>query len=668
MQRTIRILRVALPILFIGFVILIALSWRHGKPHKDKSDAVPVTSTIRPKTDKPSMLSIAFDDTQTINGRISSRIRAQRVVAFPSGWNTLENVHMTIYRPTGLTYDLSCPMAQYNSNTKESDAKGGVHVTSSDGVVINTAEIHFDGTHLTNHVAVSFQVDRWNGTGGALDLDVQAEMLRLYDKVDATLSPETPAESPLNVKGQEGNFHRKENFAEFTKDIVATRDADRFNVDHMLGRFGGDKKKTLMALEGQGHVRIVLNGETPIGGGKSTDSGGRKTVTSDRFWSELGADGQISALNFIGDTGPAHAVIEGPPNRDVLAHTFRVGLANKQVSDMKADDNVIMKELAPVKREMTSGHLTVYFDPATHRAASAALQDNIHYKDPKNEARSVRANYDITNDLVVLIGEPGFYPSVVSDGQTLKAKLIEFSPRAGTAKGTGEVIAQLSSKQQSGAPAAVSADSTNVFPANKPVFVNSDVVTMRQATKIAVFSGNVRAWQETNTVFSQEMQVQGAGDQVTARGNVRTLLYNTSTNATAEARKVPMQSTSDVLIARKLERRIDLSGNVQIDDGEQRHLTSEHASFFFDANKKMDHIEAQDKVVLVEKATGRRGTGDRAIYNVGRRMVYITGAPATLTSPDGSDSGEQIVMDIVHNKVVVLNPKTPAQGMYKQKP
>ena len=129
----------------------------------------------------------------------------------------------------------------------------------------------------------------------------------------------------------------------------------------------------------------------------------------------------------------------------------------------------------------------------------------------------------------------------------------------------------------------------------------------------------MRAWQETNTVFSQELQVQGAGDQVTARGNVRTLLYNTSTNATAEQRKVPMQSKSDVLIAHKSDRRIDLNGNVQIDDGEQRHLTSEHASFFFDANKKMDHIEAQEKVVLVEKATGRRGTGDRATYNVGRR-------------------------------------------------
>jgi OstA-like protein./Protein of unknown function (DUF1239). len=665
-QRTIRILRVALPLVFIGFVILIALSWHRGKPKRDKGSAVPVTSTILP-FEKPAAVSTTFEDTQTINGRLASHIRAERFVAFVSGWNTLENVQMTIYRQSGMTYELVCPQAQFNSNTKESNAKGGVRVTSSDGVEITTAEIHFDGNHLTNHLPVDFKVDRWTGTGGAIDLDVQSEMLRLHEKVDATMAPASPEESPLNVKGQEGVFRRKENYADFTKDVVATRDSDRFNVDHVLARFGADHK-ALLALEGQGHLTIVMTGETPMAG-KTAGSAGRKTITADRFWSELGANGQISAMNFIGETALAHAVIEGPPNRDLVARTFRVGLANKQVTEMKADDNVVMKEIFPIKREMTSSHLTVYFDPATHRAASAALDGSVHYKDPKNDAHSVRANYDITNDLVTLTGEPGFYPAVVSDGQTLKAKLIELQPHAGTARATGEVIAQLVSKQANGAATTVSADATSVFPAGKPVFVNSDTATMRQASKVAVFSGHVRAWQETNTVFAQELQVQGAGEQVTARGNVRTFLYNTSSNPAAEVRKVPMQSKSDVLVSRKTDRRIDLTGNVQIDDGEQRNFSSEHASFFFDANKKMDHIEAQDKVVLVEKATSRRGTGDRATYNVGRRMVYLTGSPATVTAPNGTApngtlNGEMISIDLIHNKVEVVKPA----GTYKPPP
>jgi len=38
----------------------------------------------------------------------------------------------------------------------------------------------------------------------------------------------------------------------------------------------------------------------------------------------------------------------------------------------------------------------------------------------------------------VLTASSGFDPTVVSDGQTVKAKQIEFSPKGGTAKATGE--------------------------------------------------------------------------------------------------------------------------------------------------------------------------------------------------------------------------------------
>lgn len=670
MQRTIRVLRVALPLAFIGFVLLIALSFHRGTRRQDGSGTTPVTSTMRP-SDKPAIVSVTFEDTQTVNGRVAMHIRAQRVVAFQSGWNTLENVEMTIYRPTGLTYELVCPQAQFNSNTKEADVKGGVRVTSTDGVEITTAEMHFDGSRLTNHIPVNFRVDRWSGSGGSLDLDVPSETVRLFEKVDATLTPVNPGESPMNLKAQETLFRRRENYAEFTKDVVATRDADRINVDHAVGRFGADRK-SMLAFEGQGHLTIVMSGDAPLlagaAGGVMGGGGGRKTITADRFWSEIAANGQISALDFIGDAGPAHAVIEGPPHRDLVARTFRVGLANKQVTDIKADTDVVMKEVGPVSRELTAMHIVVNFDPATHKATTAVVDTNVHYRDPKNDARSVRANYDLVNDLVILTGEPGANPTIVSDGQTLKAKLIEFSPRAGTSKASGEVIAQLVSKQQNGAPTSVSADATNIFPAGKPVFVNSDLMTMRQANKIATFSGNVRAWQETNTVFAQEMQVTGNGESVTARGNVRTLLYNTSAGASAEARKNPMQSKSDVLIARKTDRRIEMNGNVQIDDGEQRHFSSEHATFFFDANKKIDHIDATEKVVLHEQATGRHGTGDRATYNVARRMVYLTGSPATVTAPNGTFNGEMISVDLVRNKVDILSPQRGVQATVKPQP
>src|SRR5450759_5124678 len=168
MQRTIKILRLALPIAFVAFVLVIVFSWSRTRAVRDRSGTEPVIVTRT--GEKAQVESKGFEDTQTIGGRVVSRIRAARVVAYTSNWNSLEDVHLTIFRPNGLTYELVCPKAEFNSQTKEADAKGGVRVTSSDGVEIQTAQIHFDGSRLTNHIPVQFRVDRWNGNAGALDL------------------------------------------------------------------------------------------------------------------------------------------------------------------------------------------------------------------------------------------------------------------------------------------------------------------------------------------------------------------------------------------------------------------------------------------------------------------------------------------------------------------
>jgi lipopolysaccharide transport protein LptA len=657
MYRTVRILKYLLPVLFIGFIAIIAANWSRQPRNRPKTDAIP-TSTSRP-LEVPNAVSKVFEDTQTINGRLAMHIKASVLVSFTSGWNTLDDVTLTIYRPNKLTYTLLSPHALFNAGTKETDVKGGVHLTSSDGVDIQTTEMHFDGIHLTNHIPVRYRIDGWTGTAGALDLDVKGETLHLFEKIDATMAPETPADAPMHLLAQEGVYRRKENSADFTKDVVMTRDLDRFNAAHVAGRFGADRH-TLIALEGQGNVLIALGANSPLAP-SGANAAGRKEITCDHFWSELGPASTIDAINAVADgANMAHAFIEGEVRRDITAKSFRVGLKDKLITNIKADQQVVMKETGgEAPREITGDNVLVNFDMATNRPGSAVVDGNFHYKDPKNDARAVRANYDITNDHVVLTAQPGFDPTVNVDGDTLRARLIEFSPRGGTAKATGAVIAQLVSKSN-GVSAA--ADSTNVFPASKPVFVNSDAATMQQATKTALFTGNVRAWQDTNTLLSHELQVEGAGDQITARGNVRTTLYNTSST---EVRKTPLLAKGDTLIAHKNDRKIELHGNVVIDD-ELRHMTGENAVFFFDASRKVDRVDADTKIVLLDPPNNRKVTGDRAQYLVGKHLMYVWGAPAVVTAPNGTTSGQEFLLDLLRNRVDILSPTTPTTGTYKQ--
>lgn len=652
MQRTIRVLRIALPFVIIAFIAYIALNWNGRTRHHRNSPATPITSTQRPD-DRAGAESMAFEDVQTIGGRVVSRIVARRVVAFPeSGWNTLEGVKMTLYRENGLTYELGCPEAQFNSRTKEAEAKGGVRLSSSDGVEIVTAEIRYDGARLTNEVAVQFRVDRWQGKAGALDLDVQGETLRLFKNVEADMIMVQPDEVPLKISGVESIFRRHENTSEWRDHVRMDRGPERVSSDWMLGRFTQDRRQ-LTGLEGNGNVVIVMAANAAPG----EDLGGRKEITCDHYHTELGPDGQIGALVATATgAAPVHAVLDGPPKRDIVARVVRVGLANRVVSDIKADSQVTMKELGADPREVRAEHVVVWFDPATRHARAADLEGGFHYSDAKNTASAFRAKYDIVNDKITLTTDPGWQATVVADGQTLKAKTIEFSPKAQTAHASGAVIAELVSKGGGAAP-----NATTLFPGgNKPVFVNSDDLVLRQASKIALFTGRVRAWQDNNTLLANELQMQGTGETITARGGVRTLLYNTGT----DARKTPLQTRSDQLVARKAERRIDLVGTVNIVD-ESRNLKSDKAAFYFDDKNKIQRIEPEGSVDVADSVTKRKGAGDKAVYQVDKKMIFLSGNPATISDPTGSVSGQQISFDLARNRVQVMSPEGQTKGTYK---
>jgi lipopolysaccharide transport protein LptA len=650
MQRTIRVLRIALPILFVAFVILIVVKWNRAGGRKGTAPSERVTSTQRPQ-DEAILASTAFSDVQTIGGRVVSRISADRVVAFKSGWSTLEGVKLTLYRANGLTYELSCPQAQFNTETKEAEAKGGVRVSSSDGVEVVTAEIRYDGARLTNQIPVTFRVDRWQGKAGALDLDVQGETLKLFKQVEATMVVVQPNEVPMTVRGTESIFRRIENTVEWKEGVQMDRGPERLRADWMLGRFTQDRRQ-LIGMEGNGHVVIVMAANP----GPGEDLGGRKEITADHFHTEIGPDGQIGAI-IAAASGPApvHAVLAGPPKRDIVARSVRIALANRVVSEIRADVQVVMKELGLEPKQIEAEHVTVWFDPGTRKARAAYLEGAFRYTDPKNTASAFRANYDIAGDRIVLTTDPGWQATVVADGHTLKAKQIEFSPKAQTARAIGSVIAELAAKG-----GGATANATGLFPSGKPVFVNADELVMRQASKIALFTGHVRAWQDDNTILASELQVQGAGETITARGGVRTLLYNTGT----EARKTPLQSTSEQLVAHKSERRIELLNKVTIVD-DTRTLKSEKALFFLNEARKLERIEAEQSVSLIDRATKREGMGDKATYLVSKKMIYLSGAPAKVSDPTGSVSGQQISFDLTRNRVQVLSPEGQTKGTYK---
>ena len=125
----------------------------------------------------------------------------------------------------------------------------------------------------------------------------------------------------MNLKAQDGVFRRKENDVDFTKDVKLTR-GRRPRRRRSHARPLRADRKTLVAWKGR--ARLHRRSAARAGPGRRPRRTQRRSPATASA-ARSAPDGQISALNFIGDTGLAHAVIEGPPNRDLVAHTFRVG-------------------------------------------------------------------------------------------------------------------------------------------------------------------------------------------------------------------------------------------------------------------------------------------------------------------------------------------------------
>jgi lipopolysaccharide transport protein LptA len=655
MSPAVKFLRIALPIAFLAFVIIIVISFT-GRPRRvQQRQGEAVNIAPRTSTDKAKLVADAFEDTQTIGGRVTLKISAKKFIGFVSGWNRLEDVHLTVYRANGQSYDISSAVAQVNATTKEAEASGGVKVASSDGVEIQTAAIKFDGKKITNKIPVNFKIDDWSGRAGGLDLDVTKEMLSLNDSIDAEAASKSPAEPAMHLKAARATFQRTTGDVTFYQDVVLTRKNDTIRADQVQAKLAPGMKQ-ITGFEGSGGVVVSLADNSPLAQSNAPGSNmGATRITADRFFTESFNPGRIDTVIIRGEQGDAVAVMSGPPRKTLTAKQFRVVLDGEKLKEVQSEKNVVFIEEDTPRRRVTASIANVYFDPATRRPINLYMQDQITFNDGKIDAAGDRANYEFATKKLVLSALPGKAPSIRTESETIRANVIEVLAAEQLLKATGNVFAEM--RQKAGA---ASASGSSVFPERQPVNVNADVALLNRASKTAQFNGNVRAWQGTNTIFAKQLSAAADGETLTASGEVRASLSNAVKGATGTS---PVLTRSDTLTAKRRDKRIDLDGNVRIEDN-GRVLQSEKATAFLDARQKIDRIEASGKLTITERATSRKGSGDHALYKLAQKTILVDGNPATMADPKGTIRGSQIVFDIGRNKVEVISGAAPTEATY----
>jgi lipopolysaccharide transport protein LptA len=648
MQKIVKVLRVGLPIVFVAFAALIVLFYTERRAELAR-DGVEAPSR---GGDQPRLISYEFEDTQTLGDRVISRIRAEKTVGFQSGWYTLDNVELDIYRESGGVYTMTARSAEFNAESKEAQAEGGVLVTSDDGLEIRTESIVFDGRRLTNRIPVHFRVNRWSGTARGADLDVESEILRLDEGVRVAFDG-IGAQPRIDLRSEAAIFYRNRGTAVFEGDVVLERTGDTYRSARIEAEADQERNR-LISLEGEGEVVMSIRSQSGLVSRGGGGPGGDTTVDSDRFLTRFDGDGAVRAVEVIGEQQRVKAVLASEPVRMLESSTMRIIFEEGRASSVEAFGGAALTEESTASRRATGERIVVHLDLRTGNATSAIFDGGVRYSDVANEATAERAVYDILEGTVRLAAVPGSAPTVSSDGQRVSADEIVIEHARGLLRGRGRVITRIISEE-----GVASRGDSAMFPAGDgPIFVNSDGLVIRQQEDYAAFSGSVRAWQGSNTLFADELEIGSAGETILARGNVRSILANTG-----EKQSQPVKSRSGQLVARRAERKVELAGDVEI-DSEGRRLSSDRAIFSFGATQQLEKVEAVGNVVLKENATGRSGSGTRATYSIDAETILLEGSPAEMQEARGGIKGSQIIFDMKRNRVDVLQGDSPTEATY----
>jgi len=225
MNQVVKWLRILLPVAFVGFIGLIVFSYSRAKLDRSATLADDPDLSPREGDDTPSLVMKTFEDTHSLGGKMISRIRATRTTGFKSGWYTLEGVDLTLFGEGGVQYSITAEKAQFNPETKEAEAIGGVKLTSSDGVELRTATLGFNGTSANNKVPVDFKVGGWTGRAGGIRLEVAEQALHLVDGVTAEMGSPGPA-ARASVEAGEATFRQKAGPQIFSDNVRHATPAD----------------------------------------------------------------------------------------------------------------------------------------------------------------------------------------------------------------------------------------------------------------------------------------------------------------------------------------------------------------------------------------------------------------------------------------------------------
>ena len=173
----------------------------------------------------------------------------------------------------------------------------------------------------------------------------------------------------------------------------------------------------------------------------------------------------------------------------------------------------------------------------------------------------------------------------------------------------------------------------------RPSYAKADRITIDDATQIVTLSGAASLWQDTSSLFADDITLSDAEKSVTAVNAVRAVMTPARDKdhpASAED-KTPSVILAKHLLYRDTEHSARFEGGVTVTRGGWRATGGESTAWISkDKDRGVDCVETSGDVHMVDRALGRTATAEKAVDYPKQGKTMLWGAPARVIDASGN--------------------------------
>lgn len=420
-------------------------------------------------------------------------------------------------------------------------------------------------------------------------------------------------------------------------------------------------KSVLKEMKTTGRTLVTL--AAPVSR-RSDPKAASKRLTADSiklYWREKGRDLEKADAN-----GNAELIIEPvnvTPTADKQTLTapnfqcdfYEVGNLAKTFT-ATGNARVVLEPMQPTPnrfvRNIYAQKMTAFFLRDNQGLERYDANGDAKFVEEDRNGTAANATYTAADEMVKLRGGE---PLVWDSRARTRANEMDSDTKQKISYGRGRVSTTYYSQEQTGG-------ATPFTKTKSPVYVTADRVEFTHTEKVAVYTGNARAWQDDNFVKGEKLTMRGAeqgNGSMVAETKVQSALYQVKKRGTV----VPAFGNGDRMTYSEKDHLLHYEGNVDIRQGTDR-MTGNSADVYMSATNDVERTVAQNNVVLTQP--GRRGTGDWAQYTVADETFVLKGRPAHVDDAEqGTTDGSVLTVYMRDNRVVADNTSnngTPGRG------